>query len=85
VFGKYGLEDQAKLYKMSSSEFLKKIKLDDFGNVFNIGVAFSNLQLMYPDELKNIFDSDKNSLKAQMEKNMADDKCTSYVIAKKYY
>jgi len=85
VFGTYGLEDQATLYKMSSSSFLKKVKLDDFGNVFNIGVAFSNLQLMYPDELKNIFDADKNSLKAQLEKNMADDKCTSYVIAKKYY
>ena len=85
VFGAYGLEDQAALYKMSSSEFLKKIKLDDYGNVFNTGVTFTNLQLMYPTELKPIFDGDKNSLQAQLDRNRADDKCTSYVIAKKYY
>ena len=85
VFSAYGLEDKAKLYNMSSSTFLKKIKLDDFGNMFNIGVAFSNLQLMYPTELKTIFDADKNSLKAQLDQNLAADKCTSYVIAKKYY
>ena len=85
VFGAYGLEDQAALYKLSSSEFLKKIKLDDYGNVFNTGVTFTNLQLMYPTELKPIFDGDKNSLQAQLDRNRADDKCTSYVIAKKYY
>ena len=85
VFSTYGLEDKAKLYKLSGSEFLKKVKLDDFGNVFNTGVAFTNLQLMYPTELNAIFDADKNSLKEQMDRNMADDKCTSYVIAKKYY
>jgi len=85
VFGSYGLEDQATLYKMSSSSFLRKIKLEDYGNVFNTGVTFTNLQLMYPTELKPIFDSDKNSLQAQLDRNRADDKCTSYVIAKKYY
>jgi hypothetical protein len=85
VFGAYGLEDQAALYKMSSSSFLRKIKLDDYGNVFNTGVTFTNIQLMYPTELKPIFDSDKNSLQAQLDRNRADDKCTSYVIAKKYY
>jgi len=85
VFSSYGLDDKAKLYSLSSSQFLKKVKLDDFGNVFNTGVAFTNLQLMYPTELNAIFDADKNSLKEQLEKNMADDKCTSYVIAKKYY
>ena len=85
VFGAYGLDDQAALYKMSSSEFLRKIKLEDYGNVFNTGVTFTNLQLMYPTELNPIFAGDKNSLQAQLERNKADDKCTSYVIAKKYY
>jgi hypothetical protein len=85
VFNTYGLEDQATLYKLSSSEFLKKITLDDYGNVFNTGVAFSNLELMYPDELNGIFKADKDSLKEQLEKNKGDDKCTTYIIAKKYY
>ena len=85
VFDAYGLQDQEKLYKMSSSEFLRKITLEDYGNVFNAGVAFDNLALMYPNELKTIFEADKDVLKAQLEKSRADDNCTSYVIAKKYY
>jgi hypothetical protein len=70
---------------MSSSELLKKVTLDDYGNLFNNAVAFSNMELMYPDELKSIFQADKDALKAQLEKNAAEDTCTSYVIAKKYY
>ena len=82
VFDTYGLKDQTKLMKMSGSEFLKKIKLDDFGNVYNIGIAFTNLQLMYPTELNKILEADKNSIKQQLEKNMAEDTCTSYIVAK---
>ena len=85
VFGAYDFEDKQKLYKMSSSVFLKKIRLTDYGNLFNTGVAFSNLQLMYPDELNSIFEADKNSIKDQLERDTAEDNCTSYVIAKKYY
>jgi hypothetical protein len=85
VFQAYGIEDREKLYKMSSSELLKQVTLDDYGNLFNNAVAFSNMELMYPDELKSIFQADKDALKTQMEKNAADDNCTSYVIAKKYY
>ena len=85
VFEAYGLQDRAKLYAMSSSELLKKVTVDDYGNLFNNAVAFSNMELMYPDELKSIFQADKDALKAQLEKNAAEDTCTSYVIAKKYY
>jgi hypothetical protein len=84
VFEVYDL-DVSKIYSMTTSELLKKITLDDYGNLFNNAVALSNLELMYPDELKSIFEADKESLKAQMEKNAAADSCTSYVIAKKYY
>jgi len=85
VFEAYGLQDRSKLYAMSSSELLKKVTVDDYGNLFNNAVAFSNIELMYPDELKSIFQADKDALKAQLERNMAEDNCTSYVIAKKYY
>jgi RNase H-fold protein (predicted Holliday junction resolvase) len=85
VYGTYGLKDPVKALTMTTSEFLKKVKLDDFGNVFNIGVAFSNLQLMYPSELKTIFEADKDTIKARIDKNMSEDTCTSYIIAKKYY
>lgn len=85
VFDAYGLQDQEKLYKMSSSELLKKVTVDDYGNLFNIAVAYSNIELMYPDELRSLFEADKDAIKAQLEKSAAEDSCTSYVIAKKYY
>jgi hypothetical protein len=85
VFTTYGLNDKTKLGKLTGSEFLKKIKLDDFGNIYNIGIAFTNLQLMYPTELNKILEADKNSIKQQLEKNMSEDTCSSYIIAKKYY
>ena len=85
VFEAYGLQDREKLYKMSSSELLKKVTVDDYGNLFNIAVAYSNIELMYPDELRSLFEADKDALKAQLEKSASEDACTSYVIAKKYY
>ena len=85
VFEAYGLQDREKLYKMSSSELLKKVTVDDYGNLFNIAVAYSNIELMYPDELRSLFEADKDAIKAQLEKSAAEDSCTSYVIAKKYY
>jgi hypothetical protein len=70
---------------ISTSELLKKIILTDYGNLYNTAVAFSNLALMYPTELNPLFESDKNAMKSSLEKALAKDNCTSYVIAKKYY
>ena len=57
----------------------------DFGNLYNTAVAFSNLALMYPTELNPLFEADKDSMKASLEKALEKDNCTSYVIAKKYF
>lgn len=69
----------------SSSELLKKLIMTDYGNLYNTAVAFSNLQLMYPAELNPLFEADKETMKASLEKALEKDNCSSYVIAKKYF
>lgn len=83
VFHEYGVQDEGQL--ITPSEFIKKIKVSDYGNLYNINVAFTNLELMYPNELNAIFEADKDALKKALEKAKGDDTCNSYTIAKKYY
>lgn len=70
---------------ISPSEFIKKITLEDYGNLFNTSVALTNIKLMYPSGLSEVFIADKDKMKAIMEKDKENDKCSSYIIAKKYY
>ena len=84
VFNDYGFDEPNKITS-SGSEFLKKIITSDFGNLYNTAVALTNIQLMYPTELSSVFETDKDKLKVIMEKDTENDKCSSYIIAKKYY
>jgi len=84
IFNVYGINPNEPI-NISGSEFLKNIIIDDFGNFYNTTVALGNIDLMYPNELKSVFENDKDKMKAIMEKNKNSDKCTTYVIAKKYY
>uniref|UniRef100_A0A6C0IWA1 Uncharacterized protein n=1 Tax=viral metagenome TaxID=1070528 RepID=A0A6C0IWA1_9ZZZZ len=72
--------------KITPSEFLKKIKVEDFGNLYNTAVAFTNIQLMFPKELNELLKTDKERMAEviQRDKNKLGDKCTTYTIAKKY-
>jgi len=81
VYDLYGVKPGS----MSGSEFLKKMLVEDFGNLFNTAVSYTNISLMYPKELSSVFDMDKDKLKQMMEKDKSKDTCTSYIIAKKYY
>lgn len=91
VFGAYKLTDTGANANtnanapLSISEILGKIISTDYGNLFNTSVVFSNLSLMYPTELNPIFDLDKDKLKTRLEQSQEKNKCTTYVIAKKYY
>ena len=84
VFQDYGFENQNTM-NCSGSEFLKRITVADYGNLYNTAVALNNIQLMYPSGLSSVFNNDKDQLKTIIEKDKAADKCSSYIIAKKYY
>jgi hypothetical protein len=85
IFGNYGFDDDVKLNFVSSSELLKQMNTTDFGNLFNSAVSYTNLELMYPNKLDDIFELDKDKIKTKIDINKQNDKCVSYVITKKYY
>jgi hypothetical protein len=84
VLDYYGFDTPSQM-KCSGSEFLKKITLADYGNLYNTAVALTNIKLMYPSGLSTVFNNDKEQLKSIIEKDKSEDKCSTYIIAKKYY
>jgi len=70
---------------ISGSEFLKNITIADYGNLFNTAVAFTNIELMFPKSLSEVFNNDNERMKEIIEKDKKEDKCSSFIIAKKYY
>jgi len=80
----YGIANPA-VINISGSEFLKNVITSDYGNLYNTAISFTNIDLMYPNELKSVFESDNDKMKAIIEKDSQNDKCTTYIIAKKYY
>ena len=83
VFEKYGFNDEKNRF-ITDSELLKKITVDDCGNLYNTAIAFENIALMFPTELNAIFDLDKNKLNQSLEKDSQENKCKNYIISKKY-
>lgn len=84
VFEEYGFTEET-LKNITGSEFIKKITLEDYGNLFNKAVVSANLPLMFPDQLNSIFELDKDKFKEKLALDQKQDKCNSYIIAKKYY
>ena len=83
VIKKYGFEPNK--FTISGSHFLKDITLADYGNLYNTAVALSNVSLMFPTNLQEVFDKDNDRIKTIIENDKKLDKCSSYIIAKKYY
>lgn len=69
----------------SGSEFLKRITIDDYGQLYNTSVAFTNLELMFPSSITEVLNKDSNHIKQILDKRKSEDKCSTYIIAKKYY
>jgi hypothetical protein len=84
IMDTYGYDNPNSM-TISGSEFLKNIMVADYGNLFNTVVSFNNLALMFPKNLSNVFDNDKERMQKIIEKDKEYDKCSSYIITKKYY
>lgn len=71
--------------RICGSEFLKNVTVADYGNLFNTAVAFTNIELMFPNSLTEVFNADKEHIKNIIDKDKQQDSCKSFIIAKKYY
>ena len=69
---------------ISDSEFMKKVILSDSGQLLNKCVAFSNIALMFPDELNSILEKDQEKIYDMLDETKGNDTCKSILIAKKY-
>lgn len=91
IYEAYGLDkslitDKKKSdVNLTSSESLKMIYNLDYGNLFFNQASAKNIHLMYPTELNPIFESDVDDIKRKLDMDTANNKCNSYIIAKKYY
>lgn len=83
IFETYGYFDNK--MTISGSEFLRNVIASDYGELYNSAVALNNVKLMYPSNLSSLFDKDSEKLKTIVENDKKEDKCSSMVIAKKYY
>jgi hypothetical protein len=83
IFETYGFLNRE--MQISGSEFLRKIILADYGNLYNTGVSFLNIQLMFSSNLNNVFETNKDRMAQFLTKDEKSNKCAKYVIAKKYY
>ncbi len=76
----------SKYIYLTDSEILRNMYLIDFTGLFTISMAFENIYLMYPDKLKDIFETDKEPI--EIAKNEAlndnDNKCKNYILSKRY-
>jgi hypothetical protein len=62
------------------SEFLRKIILADYGNLYNTGVSFLNIQLMFSSNLNNVFETNKDRMAQFLTKDEKSNKCANNSI-----
>ena len=71
--------------EMTNSELLKKMVMEDFGNVYNYCVALENTFLMLPENINKIIEDKESRIEQRIEKgSVADEKCENIIIAKQY-
>lgn len=69
---------------LSNSELLKKMIMEDYACIYNLGVAVANLKLSYPGDLTPLFRASKEEFKKMIEQSRSKNLCNNYVLAKKY-
>jgi hypothetical protein len=73
---------ESKIY--SNSEILRKIFLKDNGRLFTTAITLQNIPLMFPKELNDIIESEKERNKVNMDKVEDNGNCKKIIVAKAY-
>ena len=82
----YGLNNKYnKINYFTNSELLKKIIIEDYGNLFNNSLSLENVNLNYPTEFNKLFDESKYLVNTKLDEALKNNKCKNFLIAKKYY
>jgi hypothetical protein len=68
----------------SNSEVLQKMLLKDYTKLYTTVLSVQNFPLMFPNDLSNILDTEKNNLDKSLKEEEKADKCKTVTIAKYY-
>jgi len=69
----------------SNSEILRRLMLKDYSRLYTTAIAFENLKLMFPKDVSEIFDIEKENNDEKLKKeDKNDEKCETITIAKMY-
>ena len=69
---------------MSSSEVLRNMMNIDYAETYMSAIAKSNEDLLLPFEFEKILNKEKDKVGTTLKKEKQDNKCASYVLAKRY-
>lgn len=78
----YGLNEPEKTF--TNSEVLRKLTLKDYSRLYTSTLALQNLKLMFPNDVSEIFNAEKNDIDKNLKDEEKEDKCETMVIAKMY-
>ena len=68
----------------TNSELLRRIMTKDAGRLYNSAIALESVPFMFPSNLTEVFEMDKNNVKKDLVADSKNNKCNTYVIAKQY-
>ena len=68
----------------TDSELLRKIILKDYSKLYTTSLAYENIPLMFPKDVSEIFNVEKNNNKEKIDNEEKTDSCENITIAKLY-
>jgi hypothetical protein len=85
VFNSYGIDIEYEARFFTNSETLQKITVKDCGKLYTTAITLENIPLMFPKEINDILESEKelNKTKIENESDKEND-CKKVVVAKLY-
>ena len=69
---------------MTNSEILRRLVLKDYSRLYTTSIAYENIKLMFPKDVSDIFEVEKQKNDDKIEDEKKGDKCDTITIAKMY-
>jgi hypothetical protein len=69
---------------MTNSEILRRLVLKDYSRLYTTSIAYENIKLMFPKDVSDIFEVEKQKNDDKIEDEKKEDKCDTITIAKMY-
>lgn len=69
---------------MTNSEILRRLVLKDYSRLYTTSIAYENIKLMFPKDVSDIFEVEKQKNDDKIKDEKKEDKCDTITIAKIY-